>query len=93
MLCLFKGCFWRVSKHDLAKQKWPSRKQITLDDSLGLGFLSAHPAAKGVRQKEFGKKVTRKVTETSEKGDQKVTRKSPENENRGRVNREVQTVN
>ena len=28
---------------------------------------STHPAAKGVRQKEFGKKVTNKVTETSEK--------------------------
>ena len=26
-----------------------------------------HPAAKGVRQKEFGKKVTKKVTEASEK--------------------------
>ena len=25
-----------------------------------------HPAAKGVRQKEFGKKVTKKVTEASE---------------------------
>ena len=27
----------------------------------------AHPAAKGVRQKEFGKKVPKKVTEASEK--------------------------
>ena len=26
-----------------------------------------HPDAKGVRQKEFGKKVTKKVTEASEK--------------------------
>ena len=26
-----------------------------------------HPAAKGVRQKESGKKVTKKVTEASEK--------------------------
>ena len=26
-----------------------------------------HPATKGVRQKEFGKKVTKKVTEVSEK--------------------------
>ena len=32
-----------------------------------------HPAAKGVRQKEFGKKVTKKVTEASEK----VTEKWP----------------
>ena len=32
-----------------------------------------HPAAKGVRQKEFGKKVTNKVTEASEK----VTKKWP----------------
>ena len=29
--------------------------------------FSAHPAAKGVRQKEFGKKVMKKVTEASEK--------------------------
>ena len=28
---------------------------------------SIHPAAKGVRQKEFGKKVTKRVTEASEK--------------------------
>ena len=27
----------------------------------------SHPAAKGVRQKEFGKKVTKEVTEASEK--------------------------
>ena len=33
----------------------------------------AHPAAKGVRQKEFGKKVTKKVTKASEK----VTEKWP----------------
>ena len=32
-----------------------------------------HPAAKGVLQKEFGKKVTKKVTEASEK----VTKKWP----------------
>ena len=31
-----------------------------------------HPAAKGVRQKEFGKKVTKKVTGASEKVTQRV---------------------
>ena len=30
-------------------------------------MLQYHPDAKGVRQKEFGKKVTKKVTEASEK--------------------------
>ena len=30
------------------------------------GFFE-HPAAEGVQQKEFGKKVTKKVTEASEK--------------------------
>ena len=35
---------------------------------VGRKFLHpAAPAAKGVRQKEFGKKVTKKVTEASEK--------------------------
>ena len=31
------------------------------------GFTCFHPAAKGVQQKEFGPKVTKKVTEASEK--------------------------
>ena len=44
-------------------------------------FLSksnSHPAAKGVRQKEFGKKVTKKVTGASEKVTESVpkTKKS-----------------
>ena len=34
---------------------------------FGTWGTSCHPAAKGVRQKEFGKKVTKKVTEASEK--------------------------
>ena len=40
---------------------------------------ASHPAARGVRQKEFDKKVTKKVTEASEKWP-KSGRKSPENE-------------
>ena len=32
-----------------------------------LRWAKSHPAAKGVRQKEFGKKVTKKVTEASER--------------------------
>ena len=41
-------------------------------------LISFHPAAKGVRQKEFGKKVTKKVTEASEKVTERVpkTKKS-----------------
>ena len=38
---------------------------FVLDNQLESG--NAHPAAKGVRQKESGKKVTKKVTEASEK--------------------------
>ena len=37
---------------------------ITSENSGGINY---HPAAKGVRQKESGKKVTKKVTKASEK--------------------------
>ena len=36
-------------------------------DAICIALVWRHPAAKGVRQKEFGKKVTKKVTEASEK--------------------------
>ena len=44
-----------------------------MNSSQGHSGTKAHPAAKGVRQKESGKKVTKKVTKASEK----VTEKWP----------------
>ena len=38
-----------------------------LRKAICLVITKHHPAAKGVRQEEFGKKVTKKVTEASEK--------------------------
>ena len=62
----------RNSEHPV----WGQEKGLTPINSDFFRFVPisfCHPAAKGVRQKESGKKVTKKVTEASEK----VTKKWP----------------
>ena len=68
------GALWYVSPPKIARYVLPplfanSQKRST----CVLKEAPFHPDAKGVRQKEFGKKVTKKVTEASEK----VTEKWP----------------
>ena len=67
--CSNKGC----EAACLLKAPKPRHKNKVGEKQVTNGFSGNHPAAKGVRQKEFGKKVTKKVTEASEK----VTEKWP----------------
>ena len=58
------------TKHQVYKGRSGMCRQVTSDNSVSKILYPegpVHPAAKGVRQKEFGKKVTKKVTEASEK--------------------------
>ena len=55
--------------------------KITKSNSQGISPCRKRSPAKGVRQKESGNKVTKKVTEASEK----VTEKSPETEKSDRT--------